>query len=42
MLQNSHAPSVKGIFAPCPAQDRRTTFGWTEDDATDVDLEDYH
>jgi plasmid maintenance system killer protein len=61
MLQNSHGPSVEGIFVPCPRQDRheilptpegryavnasgnwRITFGWTEDDATDVDLEDYH
>ena len=32
----------KGRFAVNASGNWRITFGWTEDDATDVDLEDYH
>jgi proteic killer suppression protein len=32
----------KGRYAVNASGNWRITFGWTEDDATDVDLEDYH
>ena len=32
----------RGRYAVNASGNWRITFGWTEDDATDVDLEDYH
>ena len=33
---------AKGRFAVDASGNRRITFGWDDQDATDVDLEDYH
>ena len=32
----------KGRFSVWASENYRVTFGWTGDDAVDVDLEDYH
>lgn len=33
---------LKGRYALTVSRNWRLTFGWVDDDATDVDLEDYH
>ena len=34
--------AMKGRYAVWVSGNYRITFGWSENDATDVDLEDYH